>query len=81
MNQIKQKRRFEGVVVSDRMTKTRVVRVDRVKMHPKYRKQFVVSRKFKVHDEQNQFRVGDRVWFEECRPYSKDKRWRIIRKI
>jgi len=71
------KRQFKGVVVSDKMDKTIVVRVDRIKMHPLYKKRYKVSRKYKVHDEKNQARIGDKVIFEECRPLSRDKRWRL----
>ena len=74
------KRNFEGVVVSDKSDKTIVVRVDRTKLHPKYFKRFIVSKKYKVHDPENQFKVGDVVIFEECRPISKDKRWRVVAK-
>lgn len=73
-------RTFTGEVVSDRMQKTIVVKVDRVKVHPKYGKRYVVSAKFKVHDEANAYHVGDRVTFAACRPLSKDKRWRVIGK-
>lgn len=73
-----QKRRLEGVVVSDKMQKTIVVRVDRRKTHPKYFKQYTASRRFKVHDERETCKVGDRIVFEECKPMSKDKRWRVI---
>ncbi len=72
------KRRFEGVVVSDAMAKTIVVRIDRVKLHPKYQKQYKVSRRFKVHDEEKKYHIGDKVVFEECKPISKDKRWRVV---
>ena len=72
------RRKFDGIVVSDKMDKTIVVRVDRVKVHPKYGKRFTVSKKFKVHDEKNQFKEKDKVVFVECRPLSKDKRWRVI---
>ena len=71
-------RRFVGTIVSDAMHKTVVVRVDRVAVHPKYQKRYTVSKKFKAHDEQNKGKVGDRVTIEECRPYSKDKKWRVI---
>ena len=74
----KTNRRFTGVVVSDKMQKTIVVRVDRRVMHPKYRKHYQVSKKFKVHDPESKFHTGDQVVFEECRPLSKDKRWRVI---
>ncbi|MBI4276629.1 30S ribosomal protein S17 [Candidatus Uhrbacteria bacterium] len=72
------KRTFVGTVVSDKMQKTRVVLVETRKQHPKYRKQYTVSHRFKVHDETNTTKVGDRVTFVECRPISKDKRWRIL---
>lgn len=72
------KRKFNGVVTSDKMNKTRVVKVVSVKIHPKYKKRYKVSKKFKVHDEKNQYKVGDKVQFIECRPLSRDKRWRVI---
>ena len=72
-------RKFSGVVVSDKNDKTIVVRVETIKKHPKYQKRYVVSRKYKVHDETNQYSVGDQVNFIECRPLSKDKRWRVIK--
>jgi len=70
-------RKFHGVVVSDKNDKTVVVKVETVKKHPKYQKRYIVSRKYKVHDEQNQYHVGDKVTFVECRPLSRDKRWRV----
>jgi len=73
-------RKFVGLVVSDAMDKTIVVRVDRVKTHAKYQKQYTVSRKYKVHDEKNEYKKGDTVEFIECRPISKDKRWRVVNK-
>ncbi len=75
-----QRRTFRGTVVSAKMAKTVVVRVDRLVMHPKYRKQYRMSTRFKVHDEKGEFKVGDVVRFEETRPLSKDKRWRVIGK-
>lgn len=74
-------RTFEGVVTSDAMDKTIVVRVDRSVIHPKYHRRFRVSEKFKVHDEKNEYRVGDRVRFVETRPISKQKRWRVVGKV
>jgi small subunit ribosomal protein S17 len=67
----------EGVVVSDRMQKTRVVRVERVYRHPRYERVVRRARRVKAHDERNETRVGDRVLIEETRPLSRDKRWRI----
>lgn len=68
----------KGVVVSNKMDKTIVVRVDRVKRHSKYEKPYTVSKKYKVHDEKNAHRIGDTVEFQECRPLSKTKKWRVV---
>ena len=73
-------KRFNGVVVSDKNDKTIIVKVETVKVHPKYKKRYVVSRRYKVHDENNEFKTGDKVIFVECRPLSRDKRWRIVKK-
>lgn len=73
-------KRFNGVVVSDKNDKTIIVKVETVKVHPKYKKRYVVSRRYKVHDENNEFKTGDKVVFVECRPLSRDKRWRIVKK-
>lgn len=73
-----QRRQLEGTVVSDKMSKTRVVLVERWKWHPKYKKSFRTRSRYKVHDERETTHVGDHVTFEECRPISKEKRWRIV---
>jgi small subunit ribosomal protein S17 len=67
----------EGVVVSDKMTKTRVVMIERVYRHPRYERVITRSKRLKAHDETNASKVGDRVLIEETRPLSKDKRWRV----
>jgi small subunit ribosomal protein S17 len=67
----------EGVVVSDAMQKTRVVKIERVYRHPQYQRVIRMSKKLKAHDEENTSHVGDRVLIEETRPMSKEKRWRI----
>ena len=67
----------EGVVVSDAMQKTRVVRIERVFRHPRYQRVVRVAKTLKAHDEANESHVGDRVLIEETRPLSKEKRWRI----
>ncbi len=72
------RKKFTGVVVSDKMEKTLVVKVNRVRVHPKYKKRYTVSKKYKVHDEKGRYSEGDKVVFIECRPYSKDKRWRVL---
>ncbi len=74
-----EKKTREGVVVSDKMTKTRVVLIERVYRHPRYERVVTRSKKFKAHDEENASKVGDRVLIEETRPLSKQKRWRIRR--
>ncbi|HSF57565.1 MAG TPA: 30S ribosomal protein S17 [Candidatus Binatia bacterium] len=66
-----------GLVVSDRMHKTVIVSIERTVMHPKYKKYLRRRTKVKAHDESNQSRVGDRVMIVECRPLSRDKRWRV----
>lgn len=71
-------RTFYGTVVSDAMDKTIVVRVDRTKTHPKYKKRYTSSQRYMVHDEKNQYHVGDEVVFCETRPLSRHKRWRVV---
>ena len=66
-----------GLVVSDKMNKTRVVVVERSFRHPQYERVVKRSSRFKAHDERNEAHVGDRVLIVETRPLSKDKRWRI----
>lgn len=75
---VKNKRRFEGVAVSNKMAKTISVLVVRAKIHPKYKKQYKISKKYKVDDPKMEAKVGDKVIFEECRPISKDKKWRLV---
>ena len=75
------KKRLQGAVVSDKMRKTVVVKVERIKIHPKYKKRFKVHKKYKAHDEKGEYHMGDKVVIEESRPISKDKRWRVIKKV
>ena len=77
MSQRGTRRKRRGVVTSDRMQKTVVVAVERVVMHSKYKKRLKRRAKVKAHDEKNECRVGDRVLIVECRPLSRDKRWRV----
>lgn len=67
-----------GIVLSDKMQKTIVVQVQRVTRHPGYGKVIQKYKKFKVHDEKNTAKIGDRVRIVETRPLSKDKRWRLV---
>lgn len=66
-----------GIVVSDKMEKTAVVKVDRLVKHPVYNKYIKRSAKYKAHDEENNAKIGDKVLIVETRPLSKDKRWKI----
>lgn len=78
--EITQKRQLNGEVVSNKMQKTLVVKVDTLKTHPKYNKKFLVSKKYKAHDAYGNFAIGDKVVIEEARPMSKEKRWRVLPK-
>lgn len=69
------------MVVSDVMDKTIVVLVDRYVRHPKYKKYIKKRKKYKAHDEKNEYKKGDRVIIQECRPISKDKHFKVIEKI
>jgi len=80
-NITKKSRRLTGIIVSDKMDKTVVVSVTRVKNNAKYEKQYNVSKKFKAHDEKNLYNTGDKVVIEETKPISKDKHWRVVEKI
>jgi small subunit ribosomal protein S17 len=73
------KRKLIGVVVGDKMDKTRVVVVERRLAHKKYGKYMTERAKYKAHDEKNEYRVGDRVEIIESRPLSREKRWRVQR--
>ena len=75
------RRRMIGVITSDKMDKTVVVEVIRKAMDPMYKKYIRVRDRYKAHDAQNQFRVGDRVEITEHRPISRDKRWLVTRLV
>ncbi|MBI3990655.1 MAG: 30S ribosomal protein S17 [Candidatus Omnitrophica bacterium] len=68
-----------GVVVSNRMAKTIVVRVERLSRHPLYGRVMRKFNSFKAHDDKNEAKTGDRVLIAETRPFSKDKRWRLVK--
>ncbi|MBI3614937.1 MAG: 30S ribosomal protein S17 [Candidatus Omnitrophica bacterium] len=72
------RRQMVGLVVSDAMLKTRVVRVTRLVRHPVYQRVIRRSKKFKIHDSENLSHVGDEVRIEETRPISKEKHWRLV---
>ncbi|MHB8651588.1 MAG: 30S ribosomal protein S17 [Minisyncoccota bacterium] len=77
----KTKKTLKGVVVSDKMDKTIVVVVNRYVKHPKYDKYQTRSKKYKAHDAENAYHVGDTVMIEETPPISKDKHFRVIAKV
>ena len=68
----------QGVVVSDKMDKTVVVKVERTLTHPLYKKVIKRTKKYHAHDEENSLKVGDVVRIMECRPLSRTKRWRLV---
>lgn len=74
-------RTLKGTVVSDKMTKTVVVEVTRMKKDPKYKKQYKVSARYMAHDQEGQYHTGDVVLIGESRPLSKMKRWTVLSKV
>jgi len=68
----------KGIVVSDKMTKTVVVAVDSFKTHPKYKKKYKSTKKYKAHDEEGKYKMGDEVEIIPCKPMSKDKRYKVV---
>lgn len=77
MEHKKSPKTFIGTVVSDKMDKTVVVAVERMFIHPIYKKIVREKKKYKAHDEKNECKVGDKVMIEETRPLSKEKRWAV----
>ena len=75
------KRQLKGTIVSNKMQKTVVLEVERVKEHPRYKRRYKVHKKYKAHYDEGEFSMGDKVIIEENRPISKDKKWRVIKKI
>lgn len=68
----------KGVVVSDKMDKTIIVSVGIFKTHPKYQKKYKSTKRYKVHDEDNQYKIGDTVEIIPCRPMSRDKKYKVM---
>lgn len=79
MNVRRLRKERNGIVVSDRMQKTVIVSLERTVIHPRYKKFLKRRTKVKAHDESQQCHVGDRVLIVECRPLSRDKRWRLTK--
>ena len=74
-------RKLKGLIVSDAMQKTVVVRVDRLRKHPKYLKYYRISQRYKAHSEKGEYKNGDTVIIEETKPLSKEKRWNVIKLV
>jgi small subunit ribosomal protein S17 len=74
------KRQLKGTVVSDKMQKTVIVEVETIKKHSLYEKRYKSHKRYKAHSEKSEHKTGDKVVIEECRPISKDKRWRVVDK-
>lgn len=70
-----------GIIVSDKMQKTVVVEVERTISHPKYKRRMKVHERYKAHDEGNEYKTGEKVIIEEAHPLSREKRWRVLRKV
>jgi len=75
------KRQLKGTIISDKMSKTVVVEVENIKVHRKYKKRYKSHEKRKAHVEKADYKTGDKVLIEECRPISRDKRWKVIKKL
>ncbi len=75
------KKIMKGTVTSNKMIKTLVVRIDRLKKHPKYKKFFKTSKKFKAHYTEGEYNIGDNVLIREAKPISKDKKWIVVGKV
>ena len=75
------KRKVTGLVVSNKMQKTVIVKVASVKVHPKYHKRYTVFNKFAAHAPEGEFKIGDKVEIEESRPLSKTKSWIVTKKV
>ena len=75
------RKQLTGKIISNKMQKTVVVEVERIKEHPKYKRRYKVHKKYKAHDQNQEYHVGDKVVIEETKPISKDKNWRVVSKI
>jgi small subunit ribosomal protein S17 len=75
------KRELTGKIVSDKMEKTVVVNIETIKEHPKYKKKYKTHKKYKAHNEGMDLKIGDSVTIRESKPFSKDKKWEVIKKI
>ena len=75
------KKRLTGKIISNKMQKTVVVRVESTKEHPKYRRRYRLHKNYKAHVKNGEYQIGDKVIIEECRPISKEKGWKVVKKV
>jgi small subunit ribosomal protein S17 len=75
------KRQLIGTIKSTKMAKTVVVEVEKIKAHPKYKRRYKYHKRYKAHVDEEAYQAGDRVIIEECRPFSKDKRWKVVKRL
>ena len=75
------KKQLIGIVVSNKMQKTVIVKVERIKEHPRYKRRYKVQKKYTVHNQKGEYKIGDKIIIEECRPISKEKKWRVMKRI
>lgn len=75
------KKTLEGTIISNKMQKTVVVEVATAKVHPKYKKKYKFSKNYKADTAGQDFKIGDKVLIQECRPISKDKKWKVAKKL
>lgn len=73
------KMQLQGKIISNKMQKTVVVEVEKMKEHPKYKRRYKIWKKYKAHVQDGQYQVGDHVLIEECRPISKEKKWTVVK--
>ena len=74
------KKQLQGIITSNKTAKTVVVKVESIKEHPKYKRRYKKHKKYKAHVESNEYSIGDKATIEECRPMSRDKKWKVIKK-
>jgi small subunit ribosomal protein S17 len=75
------KRILTGIITSDAMDKTVVVKVESIKQHKKYLRRYRSHKKYKAHDPENQYHIGEKVFIEETSPISKEKKWKVVKKV
>ena len=75
------KKQLIGQIISNKMLKTAVVKTERIKEHPKYKRRYKKHKKYKAHTDSGNFNIGDIVIIRESRPISKDKKWRVVEKV